>query len=108
MAIILILRKKEINTALCNFGHIKTYFTKNQKINDWHIVYTKPRQERRAALNLSRQGFEIFLPMICKEVSRKNSLDMVEEPLFKCYLFFALKKKAHGMPNKYLGGCPIL
>ena len=56
-------------------------------INHWHLIYTKPRQEKRAALNLTQQGFEVFLPMMSKEVLRQNSLDMVEEPLFKRYLF---------------------
>ena len=56
-------------------------------INHWHLIYTKPRQEKRAALNLSQQGFEVFFPMMSKEVLRQNSLDKVEEPLFKRYLF---------------------
>ncbi len=60
---------------------------KKQMIYSWHVVFTKPRQEKRAALNLSQQGFEIFLPMMNKEILRQNSIEKVEEPLFNRYLF---------------------
>ncbi len=63
-------------------------------INHWHLIYTKPRQEKRAALNLSQQGFEVFFPMMSKEVLRQNSLDKVEEPLFKRYLFVRFDEKS--------------
>jgi len=63
-------------------------------INDWHLVYTKPRQESRAALNLSKQGFEVYLPMRHKEVLRQNTVDRVEEPLFKRYLFVRFDEKS--------------
>ena len=53
----------------------------------WHLVLSKPRQERIAAINLERQGFQVFLPMIGREIFRQGSLERVEEPLFKRYLF---------------------
>ena len=63
-------------------------------INNWYVVYTKPMQEKRAALNLSQQGFEVFLPMMAKEVLRKNLLDKLDEPLFKRYLFVRFDEKS--------------
>ncbi len=63
-------------------------------INHWHLIYTKPRQEKRAALNLIQQGFEVFFPMMSKEVLRQNSLVKVEEPLFKRYLFVRFDEKS--------------
>ncbi len=63
-------------------------------INHWHLVFTKPRQEKRAALNLSQQGFEVFLPMMGKEVLRQNTVDLAEEPLFKRYLFVRFDEKS--------------
>ncbi len=45
------------------------------------VVYCKPSQERRAAVNLSRQGYEVFLPLCRKH----RSLDTT--PLFPRYLF---------------------
>ncbi len=63
-------------------------------INNWHLIYTKPRQEKRAALNLIQQGFEVFFPMMSKEVLRQNSLVKVEEPLFKRYLFVRFDEKS--------------
>lgn len=63
-------------------------------INNWYVVYTKPMQEKRAALNLSQQGFEVFLPMMAKEVLRKNLLYKLDEPLFKRYLFVCFDEKS--------------
>ena len=63
-------------------------------INYWHLVFTKPRQEKRAAFNLSQQGFEVFLPMMNKELFHQKSLGIVEVPLFKRYLFVRLYEKS--------------
>ncbi len=46
-----------------------------------NVVYSKPRQERRAMKNLLRQGYEVFLPLCRKH----RSLDAI--PLFPRYLF---------------------
>lgn len=56
-------------------------------IHPWHVVMTKPRQEFRALQNLEQQGFNVFLPLINKEVMRRRTLDHEQEPLFKRYLF---------------------
>jgi len=51
------------------------------KSPNWFPIYTRPRQERRALVNLERQGFQCFLP----EVRRPRSERV--EPLFPRYLF---------------------
>lgn len=56
--------------------------------SNWYAVHTKSRQEQTAQLNLERQSFECYLPMI-------DSLDQkpgarrkpTREPLFPRYLF---------------------
>lgn len=30
----------------------------------WHVVFTRPRQERRALMQLQRQGYEAWLPLM--------------------------------------------
>lgn len=54
---------------------------------NWYLVYSKPREEQRALLNLERQGFECYLPMHSSEKLRRGELKTVEEPLFPRYLF---------------------
>lgn len=44
------------------------------------IVFTKPREEKKARRNLERQGFEVFLPL-CREGN------LSPKPLFPRYLF---------------------
>ena len=54
----------------------------------WFAVYTRPRQEYIALLNLERQSFECFLPMAEDvEQSRGVREKMRGEPLFPRYLF---------------------
>lgn len=47
----------------------------------WFTVFTRPRQERRARVNLERQGFPCFLP------EARNTRTARIEPLFPRYLF---------------------
>lgn len=53
----------------------------------WHVVLTRPRQELRAALNLSGQGGEVFLPMLRAERIVRGKRCLVDEVLFPGYLF---------------------
>ena len=52
----------------------------------WHLVLTRPRQERQALLQLERQGFEVWLPMARERVSSKPA-SVSPMPLFPRYLF---------------------
>ena len=54
----------------------------------WFAVFSKPRGEQTALVNLERQGFECFLPMALnpyQKISKRNG-DRTE-PLFPRYLF---------------------
>jgi len=53
----------------------------------WYAVYTKPRQERIALLNLERQHFECFLPLADNPYQRRRPRRLRSEPLFPRYLF---------------------
>src|SRR3990167_10923222 len=61
------------------------------------VIYTKPRQERRALTNLLRQGYEAFLPLCRKH----RSLDAI--PLFPRYLFIWIPE---GKPWSPAGNTP--
>ncbi|MDL2283913.1 transcription/translation regulatory transformer protein RfaH [Oxalobacter sp. OttesenSCG-928-P03] len=56
----------------------------------WYVIHTKPRQEQRALLNLERQHYTCFLPMLAIEKLHKGKLAVVQEPLFPRYLFIQL------------------
>lgn len=53
----------------------------------WLAVYTKPRWEKKIYLLLTEKGIESYCPL--NKVHRKWSdrVKMVEEPLFKSYVF---------------------
>ena len=53
----------------------------------WFAIYTRPRWEKKANLLLVEKGIESYCPL--NKVKRKWSdrMKMVEEPLFKSYVF---------------------
>jgi transcription antitermination factor NusG len=53
----------------------------------WYAVYTKPRWEKRVNTLLEAKGMETYCPL--NKVHRKWSdrIKLVEEPLFKSYVF---------------------
>lgn len=53
----------------------------------WHVVYTKPRQERLAEQNLVRQRYETWLPTIGKWTRRAAGWACEAQPMFPRYLF---------------------
>ena len=56
----------------------------------WYVIHTRPRQERRALLNLEQQGYECYLPILPAERLSRGCVEIVEEPLFPRYLFIRL------------------
>lgn len=53
----------------------------------WYALYTKPRWEKKIYKSLQQKGFESYCPL--NKVRRKWSdrIKVVEEPLFKSYIF---------------------
>lgn len=53
----------------------------------WTAFYTKPRNEKKAADRLSRQGFEVYCPTrtVIKQWSDRKK--KVSEPVFTSYIF---------------------
>ena len=62
----------------------------------WYVVHTKIRQEALAMTNLSRQGFECYMPMLKMEKLRRHKATLVEEPMFPRYLFIRLETSGSG------------
>ena len=56
----------------------------------WYLVHTQPNSERKAELNLERQGFATFLPRFETTIRHARRLKAVRRPLFPRYLFVRL------------------
>src|ERR1051326_136157 len=53
----------------------------------WYALYTRPRHEKKVLHELSRKGVEAFLPTFKVRCRWSDRYKIVEEPLFKNYVF---------------------
>lgn len=60
----------------------------NQK--GWYAVYTKPRWEKKVYETLEKQGIESYCPLTKTRKKWSDRYKIVEEPLFKSYVFVRL------------------
>lgn len=56
----------------------------------WYVVQTQVNGEAKAAQNLIRQGFEIYLPRYLKRRRHARKVDFTAKPLFPRYMFVAI------------------
>jgi transcriptional antiterminator RfaH len=56
-------------------------------IDAWYVVQTQVNAEAKAASNLTRQGFDVYLPRYLKRRSHARKVDKIAAPLFPRYLF---------------------
>jgi transcriptional antiterminator RfaH len=56
-------------------------------VDAWYVVQTQANAEAKAARNLVRQGFEIYLPCYLKRRSHARKVEQIAAPLFPRYLF---------------------
>jgi transcriptional antiterminator RfaH len=56
----------------------------------WYVVQTQVNGEAKAAQNLLRQDFEIYLPRYLKRRRHARKIDFVARPLFPRYMFVAI------------------
>jgi transcription antitermination factor NusG len=63
------------------------------QLRKWHAVYTKPRWEKKIHALFSAKGLESYCPL--NKVRRKWSdrIKVVEEPLFKSYVFVKVSEE---------------
>lgn len=62
----------------------------------WHAVQTKPSQENKAAFNLRRQGYGVYLPKYACLRRHARKTEKVERPVFAGYLFVAVDAGRQG------------
>jgi len=56
----------------------------------WYVVQTQVNGEAKAAQNLQRQGYEIYLPRYLKRRRHARKVDFTAKPLFPRYIFVAV------------------
>ena len=67
------------------------------EIRVWYVAQTKPRHEHIAELNLTRQRYEVILPLIPRLRNSRTRLLENEEPLFPGYIFFRPEHSEHSL-----------
>lgn len=60
----------------------------------WYVVQTQVNCEAKAAENLRRQGYDIYLPRYLKRRRHARKVDLVAKPLFPRYMFVAIDMAA--------------
>lgn len=53
----------------------------------WYALYTKHQHEKTVARNLTSKGFETFVPLYESARNWKDRVQLIESPLFPCYVF---------------------
>jgi transcription antitermination factor NusG len=53
----------------------------------WYALYTKPRWEKKVNMVLERKGIEVWCPLNKIQKQWSDRKKIVEEPLFKSYVF---------------------
>jgi transcriptional antiterminator RfaH len=56
----------------------------------WYVVHSQVNGEAKAAQNLLRQGYQVYLPRYVKRRRHARKVDFVARPLFPRYLFVAI------------------
>lgn len=56
----------------------------------WYVVQTQVNGEAKAAQNLLRQGYAIYLPRYLKRRRHARKVDFAAKPLFPRYMFVAV------------------
>ena len=58
----------------------------------WYVLYTKHRNEKKVAQRLSEAGYTVYCPLQKVRRQWSDRTKVVEEPLFKSYLFIQIEE----------------
>src|SRR4051794_22258157 len=56
----------------------------------WYVVQAQVNGEAKAAQNLKRQGYDVYLPRYLRRRRHARKVDFVVRPLFPRYMFVAV------------------
>jgi transcription antitermination factor NusG len=69
----------------------------------WYAIYTKPRWEKKVHELMGRRGVESYCPLNKVQKKWSDRLKIIEEPLFKSYVFVKLSD-AERSEVRYIDG----
>ena len=71
-----------------------------QKINiyQWHVLYTKPRNEKKVTDRLQKAGYEVYCPLIKTIHQWSDRKKKVQIPMFPSYIFIYINEKNRQLP----------
>jgi transcriptional antiterminator RfaH len=67
----------------------------------WFVAHTQPSAEAKAAANLERQGFGVYVPRYLKRRRHARRVELVAAPLFPRYVFVAVDLAAQRWRSIY-------
>ena len=56
----------------------------------WHVIYSKLRNEKKVQAALAEAGFEVYCPLNKTRRKWSDRYKVVEEPLFRSYVFIKI------------------
>jgi transcriptional antiterminator RfaH len=57
----------------------------------WYVLCTKPRNEKKVAERLTGAGYSVYCPLHLVSRQWSDRIKIIEEPLFKGYIFIQLE-----------------
>jgi transcription antitermination factor NusG len=63
-----------------------------EHVKKWHVIYTKSKWEKKVEGLLIQKGFESWCPVQKKERQWTDRKKIIEEPLFRSYVFIKASK----------------
>ena len=76
--------------------------------DSWYVLYTRPRNEKKVAERLSAVGYNVYCPLHKVKRQWSDRIKVVEEPLFKGYLFIQVEDKRRDEVFNYPGAVRYL
>jgi transcription antitermination factor NusG len=70
---------------------------------NWYALYTKPRWEKKVYRLLTERGIEAYCPLTKVKKQWSDRIKLVEEPLFKSYVFVYAEDETHSLVRQVEG-----
>lgn len=61
-------------------------------MKQWYVIYTKPRNEKKVALELIKKGIEAYCPVKIEIRQWTDRKKKIEKPLFSSYCFVCIEE----------------
>lgn len=69
----------------------------------WYVLYTKPRHEKKVADRLTAAGYTVYCPLHKVRRQWSDRVKVVEEPLFRGYVFISIEDEKREEVFSYPG-----